>query len=84
MHSYYLFILIFILHFISFTAFYGTFLIVFIYIFFILQVFLNNEYAGIYLFVEKITQDKNRVNIKEIDEDDLSGNDLTGTDKLFI
>lgn len=40
--------------------------------------FLNNQYAGVYLFVEKIMQGKDRVNISKLKESDVSGYQLTG------
>ncbi|MFV0593233.1 MAG: CotH kinase family protein [Draconibacterium sp.] len=42
------------------------------------EVFLNDEYQGIYLFGEKIKQDDNRVNIAKLKEDDNTGEELTG------
>ncbi|MFV0589997.1 MAG: CotH kinase family protein [Draconibacterium sp.] len=42
------------------------------------ELFLNNEYAGVYVLMEKIKRDKNRVNIAKLKEDDILGEDLTG------
>lgn len=42
------------------------------------EVFVNNEYMGVYVFCESIKRDKNRVDIAKLKEDDLSGRDLTG------
>jgi len=42
------------------------------------EVVLNDEYQGIYLFGERIKQDKNRVNIAKLNPDDISGDELTG------
>ncbi len=42
------------------------------------ELFLNGIYQGLYLFSEKIKQDKNRVNIKKMDEDDITEPAVTG------
>jgi hypothetical protein len=42
------------------------------------EVYLNNSYHGLYMLVEKIKRDKNRVNIKKIEVTDISGDKLTG------
>lgn len=42
------------------------------------EVVLNGEYMGIYVLIEKIKRDKNRVNINKLDPDEISGDDLTG------
>ena len=42
------------------------------------EVVINNEYRGIYLFVEKIKIDKNRVDIATLNEEDIKGDELTG------
>lgn len=42
------------------------------------EVFINNEYRGVYVFVEKIKIDKNRVNIATLKPDDNDGDQLTG------
>ncbi len=42
------------------------------------ELVLNGEYMGIYILMEKIKRDDNRVNIKKLDEDEISGVDLTG------
>ncbi|MBI9038928.1 MAG: CotH kinase family protein [Bacteroidales bacterium] len=42
------------------------------------ELVLNGEYMGIYVLMEKIKRDKNRVDIAKMDEDDLSGDSLTG------
>ncbi len=44
----------------------------------LVEVILNNEYRGIYVFGEKIKRDKNRVDIAKLKEDDNSGEDVTG------
>ncbi|MEO5581093.1 MAG: CotH kinase family protein [Saprospiraceae bacterium] len=42
------------------------------------EVFINNEYQGIYLLTEKIKQDSSRVNIAKPDAKAVSGDKLTG------
>ncbi|MCK3685427.1 CotH kinase family protein [Maribellus sp. YY47] len=42
------------------------------------EVFLNGDYQGIYLFGEKIKRDNNRVNIATLKETDIDGEELTG------
>ncbi len=42
------------------------------------EMFLNNNYMGIYFFGEKIRRDKNRVSIAKLTPDDNSGDKLTG------
>ena len=42
------------------------------------EVFLNNNYQGVYVFMEKIKRDKGRVNIAKLDADDVAGDSLTG------
>ena len=42
------------------------------------EVVLNNEYIGIYVLLEKIKRDINRVNIKKLEPTDISGDALTG------
>lgn len=42
------------------------------------ELVLNGEYMGVYILMEKIKRDKNRVNIKKLEEDDISGDKLTG------
>ena len=44
----------------------------------LVDVMINGEYEGIYLFCEKIKRDKNRIHIKKLTPDDSSGIDLTG------
>ncbi len=44
----------------------------------LVDVMLNGEYEGIYLFCEKIKRDKNRIHIKKLTPDDSSGINLTG------
>ncbi|WP_167618067.1 CotH kinase family protein [Maribellus sediminis] len=39
---------------------------------------INGEYRGVYLFVEKIKIDKNRVDIATLKPEDVSGDELTG------
>ncbi len=42
------------------------------------ELVLNGQYVGVYLLTEKIKRDKNRVNIKKIEPEDISGDKLTG------
>ncbi|MDD5508629.1 MAG: CotH kinase family protein [Bacteroidales bacterium] len=42
------------------------------------ELFLNNDYRGVYVMMEKIKRDKNRVDIAALDPDEVSGDDLTG------
>lgn len=42
------------------------------------EVVINGEYRGVYLLVEKIKIDKNRVNIASLKPEDNSGDELTG------
>lgn len=42
------------------------------------EMFVNGEYQGIYLIIEKITRDKNRVNIAKMSKSDNEGDAVTG------
>jgi hypothetical protein len=42
------------------------------------EVYMDGDYRGYYLLVEKIKRDKNRVNIKKLESTDVSGIKLTG------
>jgi hypothetical protein len=42
------------------------------------ELVLNNEYWGVYVFMEKVKRDKNRVDISKLNPDEISGDDLTG------
>ncbi len=42
------------------------------------ELFLNGDYHGVYCLEEKIKRDKNRVNIAKIEEQDTTGDKLTG------
>ncbi len=42
------------------------------------ELFLNNQYEGIYVLMEKIKRDNNRVDIAKLKAEDISGEDLTG------
>ena len=42
------------------------------------ELMLNGEYRGIYLVMERLKRDKNRVNISSIKKTDLTGDALTG------
>lgn len=42
------------------------------------EVILNDQYEGVYILLEKIKRDKNRVDISKLEPKDSTGNDLTG------
>lgn len=42
------------------------------------ELVLNGDYEGVYVLMEKIKRDVNRVDIAEMDENDLAGDSLTG------
>lgn len=42
------------------------------------EVVLNGDYQGVYVLIEKIKRDKNRVDIAKLKDDEISGDDLTG------
>ncbi|MDZ7289751.1 MAG: CotH kinase family protein [candidate division KSB1 bacterium] len=42
------------------------------------EVVLNGEYCGVYVLMEKIKRDKNRVNITKLEPNDISGDAVTG------
>ena len=42
------------------------------------EVVLNGEYVGVYVLLEKVKRDANRVNIKKLEPPDISGDALTG------
>jgi hypothetical protein len=42
------------------------------------ELFLNNTYQGLYVLMEKIKQDKNRVDISKLNVVDIEGDQLTG------
>ncbi|MFZ1518680.1 MAG: CotH kinase family protein [Ignavibacteriaceae bacterium] len=42
------------------------------------EVVLDGEYIGLYVLLEKVKRDANRVNIKKLEPADISGDDLTG------
>jgi len=42
------------------------------------EVILNGNYQGIYVLIEKIKRDKNRVDIKKLEPTETSGEDVTG------
>ena len=42
------------------------------------ELYLNNEYRGIYVLMEKIKRDKNRVAISSLNQDENFGDDVTG------
>ncbi len=39
---------------------------------------INNTYQGVYVFMEKLKRDGNRIDISKLDDDENSGEDLTG------
>ncbi|MFP2994836.1 CotH kinase family protein [Spongiivirga sp. MCCC 1A20706] len=42
------------------------------------DVFINGEYNGIYVFMEKLKRDDNRIDINKLKDDEIAGEDLTG------
>ncbi|MFO7621601.1 MAG: CotH kinase family protein [Bacteroidales bacterium] len=42
------------------------------------EVYLNGSYHGVYMLMENIKRDDNRLNISRLDPDETSGDDLTG------
>ncbi len=42
------------------------------------EVIINDEYQGVYLFTEKIKRDDSRVDIAKLKEDEITGDDITG------
>ncbi|MBN1895044.1 CotH kinase family protein [bacterium] len=42
------------------------------------ELVLNGDYRGLYILMEKIKRDKNRIDIAEMDADDTAGDSLTG------
>lgn len=42
------------------------------------ELVLNDDYKGLYVFMEKIKRDKNRVNISKLKSEDIAGDELTG------
>jgi spore coat protein CotH len=42
------------------------------------QLNLNDKFRGVYVFMEKLKRDKNRIDINKLKEDENSGEDLTG------
>ncbi len=42
------------------------------------ELLLNDQYQGVYVLMEKIKRDKNRVDIAKLDSSEISGDDLTG------
>lgn len=42
------------------------------------ELFINNEYKGVYILMEKVKKGVNRVNISTLRPDEISGDDLTG------
>ena len=48
------------------------------------ELFINNDYVGIYLLIEKIKRDKNRINIEEVDDNNISGGYIFKIDHMNI
>jgi hypothetical protein len=42
------------------------------------ELLLNDEYQGVYVLMEKVKRDRYRINIAEIDSNDVAGDSLTG------
>lgn len=42
------------------------------------ELIINGEYKGVYVLLEKIKRDKNRVDIAKLNPDDIDGDELTG------
>ena len=42
------------------------------------EVYLNGEYNGVYVLMENIKRDSNRVDISKLKPDEVAGDDLTG------
>ena len=42
------------------------------------ELVINGDYKGLYIFMEKIKRDNNRVDISKLDPDETTGNNLTG------
>lgn len=42
------------------------------------EVIVNNDYKGVYILMEKIKKDENRVDIATLNPEDISGDELTG------
>ena len=42
------------------------------------ELVLNGDYRGLYVLMEKIKRDKNRVDISTLNPDEITGDDLTG------
>ena len=42
------------------------------------ELFLNNEYQGVYVLMEKIKRDRGRVSISKLEPDEIDGDDVTG------
>ena len=44
----------------------------------LVELFVNDIYKGVYVFMEKLKRDSNRIDINKLKEDENSGEDLTG------
>ena len=43
-----------------------------------IELYLNGDYEGVYVLMEKIKRDNNRVDISKLNPDEISGDDVTG------
>ncbi len=48
------------------------------------ELFINNDYKGVYVFIEKIKRDKNRIDILEVDNNNITGGYIFKIDHLNI
>lgn len=42
------------------------------------ELFINDDYMGVYILMEKVKRDNNRIDIAKLNPDEISGDDLTG------
>ena len=42
------------------------------------ELFINDAYQGVYILMEKVKRDNNRIDIAKLDPDEIAGDDLTG------
>jgi hypothetical protein len=42
------------------------------------ELYINDDYRGVYVLIEWIKRDKNRINIATLNENDIAGDDVTG------
>jgi hypothetical protein len=48
------------------------------------ELYIDNDYKGVYLLVEKVKRDKNRLNIEALTPEEISGSDMSGGYLLTI